>query len=149
MKKPRGSLRSPLGLVDCLGLIAFAAATAVAAAAATSTAAAVAAATTSTASATTAAAAATAAIFAWARFIHGELAAIDVLIVQSLDRPLAFLAAAHFHEPETFGSAGIAIDDDLHGQNRPVLLEQTLQIRVGHAVRQITDIQLHSHGGTP
>jgi hypothetical protein len=62
---------------------------------------------------------------------------------------LAFLAAAHFDESEAFGSAGIAIDDDLHGQNCPVLFEQTLQIGVGHAVRQITDIQLHSHGGTP
>src|SRR5436190_15791747 len=121
---------------DCLFLVTIAAAAAATAVTASST-----------TTATTAAA--RPAFFARTCFIDGKLAAIEFLVVQRRDGRLGFIAASHLDEPEAFGSAGVAIDDDLDGLNRPILREHVLQIGVGHAVGQITDIQLHSHGGPP
>jgi hypothetical protein len=103
------------------------------------------AATTTTAPAAEAASAAAAAFFARAGFIDGQFPSVDFLIVESLDGGLAFFSRAHLDKAEPFRASRVTIDDDLGGLHRPVLLEQILQIAVGHAIRQVSDVQLHGH----
>jgi hypothetical protein len=133
-------------------LVAIAATTAVAAtaastavatasAAATTTAVAAPAATTAAAEATTSAATATAAaLFARAGFVDGQRAAAMFLAVERADRRLGFLIGAHLDEAESFGSAGVAIVDDLGGDYRPMLSKQLLEFRAIDLVAQVANV---------
>ena len=44
-----------------------------------------------------------------ARFLHGQVPAVELRTVQSANRGGGFLVRAHFHESETTGAAGISI----------------------------------------
>src|SRR5205085_2314363 len=50
---------------------------------------------------------------------------------------------------EAFRAAGVAVHDDLRGLNGAERSEQVLQIAVGHAIGEITDVQLLGHKGPP
>src|SRR5438105_3928611 len=90
--------------------------------AATATAAA-AAATTVTAAAAAATATATAAFGLGPRLIDGKRASFDLFAVESGNGGLGLLIAPHFHEAESFGSARVAVHDDLCGLHSAVGLE--------------------------
>jgi hypothetical protein len=130
---------------------AFAATAAAAApvAAATTAAAATTEAATATAAATTESPATTttasAAIFTRAGFVDGQSTAAMLLTVQGCDRRLGFLIGPHFDEPESLGSAGVTVVDDLGRDNRAVLAKQLLELRAIDLVAQIPNVKLLTH----
>ena len=68
-----------------------------------------------------------------------------LLAVQGRDRRIGFLVVRHLDEPEALAPAGVAVVDDLGGQDLPVCAEQLLQLRAIDRVAQVTDVQLLSH----
>src|SRR5688500_10122087 len=64
-------------------------------------------------SATTVTAATTRAIFRWLGFVHGQRTAAGHFPIQPSNRCGSFLVVAHLDEPETFGPAGVPVDDEL------------------------------------
>ena len=79
-------------------------------------------------SATAAATTATRTLFAWASFVHGELAAAEFTLVETVDGGLSFFVAAHFDESKTFASARVTIRNHLSAVNIAKLREQFLQV---------------------
>ncbi|CAA9405275.1 MAG: hypothetical protein AVDCRST_MAG64-1945 [uncultured Phycisphaerae bacterium] len=130
------------------GSVAIAAATATTATAAVPTAAAAATATVAAAAATAAAAtvpaaaAATRAVLTRLGHVDGQVAAVDVLAVQGVDRGLGLLVGAHLDEAEALAAAGVPVADDLCALHRTVLREELLEIRAGRVVAQVPDVQL-------
>jgi hypothetical protein len=110
--------------------------------------AAAAAATTAAATGTTAAAAATTAATAATslRFLHGDLTSLNVTAVELLDRALCFSLARHLDETEPARPAGLAVHDHLRLGDLSDLREQIAQIELGHAVRQIPNVESAAHG---
>jgi hypothetical protein len=77
--------------------------------------------------ATVAAAAATAAerpLLARAGFVDIDLAAAEIGAVQRIDGALGFLVIRHFDEGEAAAAARVAVGDDAHPVNGPVILKQ-------------------------
>jgi len=97
------------------------------------------------AAATTTASATTASLFARAGFIDGKCAAIVLLAVERGNRRRGFLVRGHFDKSEAFASAGVAIVDDLGGDDLPVCSEQLFEFRAIDGVAQVPDIQLLTH----
>src|SRR5579862_9011178 len=102
---------------------------------------------TMTAAATTATA--TAAFGFGPGFIDGQRPAATVLAVQGGNRSLGLLIGFHLDEAETFGTAGVAIDDDLSRFHRAVGFEHFAEVCVRHPVTQVSDIKLLAHYQTP
>jgi len=92
---------------------------------------------------------AAATIFSWSSFVDGESTPVDLLAVQGGNSRLSFLTVAHLDKAEAFRAARVPVHDDLSRLNRSVRLEQVLQINVGHAIRQVADVQFLSHDGPP
>src|SRR4051794_8518440 len=72
-------------------------------------------------------AAATRAVLAGPGLVHGELAAVELLAVQGVDRRRGLTLVAHLHEPEAAGAAGVAVGGQLGRLDGAVLLEQSPQ----------------------
>jgi hypothetical protein len=149
-----------------VGLVAIAtaaiAATAATAAAVSTTAAAAATAaatTTTTESAATATAAATttvattataaATLFARTSFVNGESATTVLVAVERLNGGFSLGIIGHFDKSEAFASAGVAVIDDLCGNDLSVCREQSLEFRAVNRVAQVPDIQLLTHWKSP
>ena len=98
-----------------------------------------------TTAATTTVAAATAAWFTGPSLVDGQPAAVDLLVMERLDRRLCFLIAAHLHEAEALAAAGVAVVDDLDALHAPELREQLLQFGVADLVGQVPDIKFLAH----
>src|SRR5438552_1983480 len=95
------------------------------------------------------ASAAAAAVLARLRLIHGETASLDLLAVEGGDGGLGFLVAAHFHEPEPLGSAGVAVHNDLGRLHGPVRREHLFERTVRNPVGKVPHVQLLAHLGLP
>src|SRR5262245_39413374 len=80
-----------------------------------------------TSTATTAAATAAATIFARARFVHGEGAAVMFFEIQAFDRGRRLGIGAHLNETEAFAAAGVAIHDHLGTLHAAKLGKQLVQ----------------------
>lgn len=52
-----------------------------------------------------------------------------LLAVETGNGSLGFFIAGHFDEPKTLASAGVAVVDDLGGNNLPVRTKQLFQFR--------------------
>lgn len=109
-------------------------------AAATATAITTVAATTATAAATTAATATTTAAFLRTGFIHGEIAAFNVLAIECGDRVLRLLIGAHFDETEAFGASGFTVGDHLRRLHRTVFGKHLFQVVTADTVAQVAYI---------
>ena len=59
--------------------------------------------------------AAAAAIFTRLGLVDRQTTAVDFLVVQALDGRLRLSVAAHLHEAEALGAAGVPVHDDLSG----------------------------------
>jgi hypothetical protein len=66
--------------------------------------------------------------------------------IQCRDGCRRFTIAGHFDKTETFAAAGIAIVDDLSGNNLPVSSEQLFKFRTVDIVTEIPHVQLLTHG---
>jgi hypothetical protein len=82
-------------------------------------------------------------------FVNGERTPVDFLAVQGGNGCLGLLTTSHLDEAETFRPARVPVHDDLGRLNRSVRVKQVLQIAVGHAIRQVADVQRFSHNGPP
>ena len=71
------------------------------------------------------------------------------LAVQGGDGRLGFLIGTHLHETETLAAAGLAVGDDFRLLDLAMLGEQLLEVRAGHAIAEITDIQPTAHLRSP
>src|SRR5690606_18835067 len=115
------------------------------AAAATAVAAATTAAATAAAAVTTAAAAATVAAATTATgavglglgFVDSEVAAIDFLLVQGVDRGLGLGVTAHLDKAETLAAAGVPVVDDFGAGDSAVLAEHLFEVGAGGVVAEI------------
>src|SRR6516165_8893609 len=105
------------------------------------------AATTTAAAAVAAAATATAPVLARPGLVDGEVTAAGELAVQGGDGRLRLLVRLHLHEAEPFRAPGVTVHDDLGRLHGPVGREHLLQVAVGHAIIQISDVQSLAHLG--
>ena len=144
-----GPARSPTAAVSTTAAITATAitttttvaATAIAATTTVATATAVAATTTAAVAAatttTTTTAAATATAFTLAGFIDTQLAATHVVTIQTGNGVLR-IRFRHFHKAEAAETTGLAIVDQAHGVDGPMLREQLTNRRFIGGIRQIT-----------
>ncbi len=97
---------------------------------------------TATAAATTAAATTTAtggAIFARARFVHGQCPALKLSAVQFLDRSFCALFGRHSDEREAAGFARVSVHHYFHFADRPMLRKRVLKLIFSDIPGQISD----------
>jgi hypothetical protein len=78
-------------------------------------------------------------------FVHGQVTAVEIRAVQSLNRSLRFLGVSHFDKAKTTGTTGKFIRDHAGRFNRPVRRKKFLQLRVGSRVRQPTNVNFTAH----
>ncbi len=84
---------------------------------------------------------ATTAFLARAGFVHRQRASLMLLTIQRFDRCLDVAVPVHFHEAETFAATALAIRNHLRTLHRAVGGKQLLQVRAGHTITQISDVQ--------
>jgi hypothetical protein len=97
----------------------------------------------------TAATTAAAPVFSWTSFVDGERSSVRFFAVQGVNGRLGFITIAHLDKAKAFRATRISVHDDLSGLNGAMRREHVFQIGVGHTIRQVSDIQLHSHVGPP
>src|SRR5207302_9320563 len=113
-----------------------------------SAAATVAAASTAAAATTATEAAALAAAFGLrSGLVDGQGAAVHLFAVEGGDGGLGLLVAAHLHEAEALGAAGVPVHDHLRRLHRPVRREHLLERAVGNPVSEVAHVQLLAHLG--
>src|SRR5262245_37275483 len=88
-------------------------------------------------------------LFTRPSLIDGQRAAVEVLVVECLSGGLGFLVTAHLNKGIALRAAGVTVGNHLDRFDAAMRLEQPLQITVGYCVRQVADIQLLTHGGSP
>src|SRR5947209_8253802 len=74
------------------------------------------------------------AVFHGARLVHDDAAAAERLAIHSVDCSLRLGVAAHLHEAETLGAAGLALHHDLGARDLAELVECLFQVAVTHLV---------------
>src|SRR6476469_7992495 len=80
------------------------------------------------------------------RFVDGEAAATELVLVELRDGALCALGIRHLDECKSARLAGGAIADDVDGVHLTSVSEQGLEIRFGGFVREIADVELRVHG---
>lgn len=122
-------------------VVTTAAATAAAVTTAATAAATTAAVTTAAATATTTAeATATRTSFARLGFIDRQATALEFTIVQRFNSRKGFFIAVHFDEAETTATSGLAVFENLCGDDAPILGEQLVEVRTRRAERQVANV---------
>ena len=124
-------------------VVATTAATTAAVTTATTTAATAAAVTTAAATATTAAestATATGSGFARFGFIDRQTTALEFTIVQRFDSRKGLFVAVHFNKAESTASSGLAVFENLCGDDAPILGEQLVEVRTCGTERQVANV---------
>src|SRR5258707_1116424 len=81
--------------------------------------------------------------------VHRQGSAIDHLAAHAADRRRGLLVGRHLDEPEPLRPAGLPIGNDLGRLYTPVRGEHVLQLGLGHIERQVSDVQLLTHGLSP
>ena len=120
-----------------------AATTAAVTTATTTTATAAAAVTTAATAATTAAESAAAAAgtgFARFGFIDRQTTALEFTIVQRFDSRKGLFVAVHFNKAESTASSGLAVFENLCGDDAPILGEQLVEVRTCGTERQVANV---------
>jgi hypothetical protein len=100
-----------------------------------------AAATISAKAATRSAATGAASLFARARFIHVQGAAVDILAVQLGNRAIGSRVVIHFHEAKATGLTGRTIGHETDAIDLPVGGEHALDLLFGRVERQVSHVQ--------
>ena len=86
-----------------------------------------------------------AAFFTRTRFVYGEVAAIDVLAGQSLNRCLGSFRRRHGNKSKAAGTAAHPIHDEIDFGDWTKLGEKLLQIVLGSVEGKVPDIQFRVH----
>ncbi len=81
--------------------------------------------------------------FHGARFVDGQVAAVVVLAVQSVDGALAFFAAAHGNKAEATGAVRLAVHDQAGVGDGAVLGEEFAKVLLGGLEGKISHVQFH------
>jgi hypothetical protein len=84
-------------------------------------------------------------LFAWPRFVHGQIAALEAAARQSADRGLGAFRRGHGDESEAARSATHAVHDEIDLGHRPELGKEVLQIVFRRVKGQVPDIQFRVH----
>src|SRR5262245_51302326 len=82
----------------------------------------------------------------WTGLVHGEASPAKLRAVERRDRVLRLVVGAHFDERKSARAAGGLIAHDGHRVHGPGLAEQVLQLGLTDFVRQVSNIQLPTHG---
>src|SRR5262249_17254350 len=88
-------------------------------------------------------------VFSGSGLVDGECSPVDLPAVQGVQGRLGLLARVQLDEAEGLGAARVPVLDDLGRLDGAVRRKQVFQIAVGHAIRQVADVQLLSHDGPP
>src|SRR5688500_1271058 len=80
------------------------------------------------------------------RFVDGQIAAAERIVVVGVDRLLRFLVRAHFDERETAGAARRLVAHDVDAVNGADAAEELLKILFVRGEGKVTDEKLTSHG---
>ena len=99
--------------------------------------------TTAAATATTAAestATATGSGFARFGFIDRQTTALEFTIVQRFDSRKGLFVAVHFNKAESTASSGLAVFENLCGDDAPILGEQLVEVRTCGTERQVANV---------
>jgi hypothetical protein len=80
------------------------------------------------------------------RFVHGERAAAEALLMELRDRVLRVLLGRHFDKCEAAPTPGVTVPHDADGRHRAGFREQIGQVRFIDVVGEIADIQFVAHG---
>src|SRR5262245_25104231 len=75
--------------------------------------------------------------------VHRQRPALEVEVVERLDRRLGLGLVRHLDEPEAAGPAGLPVQDHLGPGHRPVLAEQLHQVVVRATPREVAHIDIH------
>ena len=75
------------------------------------------------------------------RLVDAELAAVELLAVGSGDGGARFLIGAQLHETEALGAAGVAIEDDLGGDDIAELGEEVAEAVLRSVVGEVADVE--------
>ena len=78
------------------------------------------------------------------RFVDRQVAALEVLAVQTGDGLLGLVLVRHLDEAETSGLAGELVLDDGRGLDLAESLEGLLQVRLNHIPRKVANVDVHS-----
>ena len=79
------------------------------------------------------------------RFVHGEVAAAVVVVVQRGDRLLRVLVGRHLDEREAARAAGGHVAHHVDAFHRAGAGKQLLEVLFDGLVRQVADVELSSH----
>jgi hypothetical protein len=84
-------------------------------------------------------------IFARTRFVHRQIAAVEILVMQSMHRGRAFRRTAHGHEAKAASPTGVPICYEVRLHNSAVRCECVLQIVFGGIEGKISNVQFITH----
>jgi hypothetical protein len=82
-------------------------------------------------------------------FADGERSPVVLLTIQGGNGRSNLFLGIHLDKAEALRAPRIPIHDDLGRLNRTMRFTQLLQIAVGHAIRQVADVQFLTHDGPP
>jgi hypothetical protein len=135
--------------VGMTGLVPATTAAATAAAATTTVAAAATAAATTTVTATSPAAATARPLLTRTSFVDLQGSAVVVLVIECVYRGISIGIVFHFHKSESLAATRFTIHDHVGAADGPKLGKEGFEIRVRHAITQISTIKLLTHQKTP
>jgi hypothetical protein len=75
--------------------------------------------------------------------IDHEVAAVDFLLVQRVDRGARFVVVRHFHKAEAAGTARAAVNGQARPVHLPVSFEQLAEFFFGGVVGEIADVNVY------
>src|SRR5262249_42007022 len=78
-----------------------------------------------------------------ARFVDVQLAPLEILAVQAVDRGLRLRLLRHLEEAEALGLAGDPVLDDGAGGHLAELLERLPELVLGESVREVAYVEVH------
>src|SRR5882672_378075 len=79
------------------------------------------------------------------RFVDAQSPPTEIFPVELRDRGLRFALVRHLHEPEAARPTGLAIHEDFRGGHFTKSTEGIAKLAFGHAVGQISDVDIHHH----
>jgi hypothetical protein len=81
----------------------------------------------------------------WPGFVHGEIAAVEIRAIQSLNRFLGLVGIRHFDKSEAARSPRELISNDSGRFNSPMRRKDFLELRISGRIRQATYINFTAH----
>jgi hypothetical protein len=84
--------------------------------------------------------------YPWLGFAHYEPPSVVFVVIESLDRSVTLGIGVHLDKTKSLAASHITVLDDLGALHGPKRGKPFLQVRRGHGIGQISNIQILSHG---